>query len=615
MIPILVAVAVLMGGSAYLLVVRPFGGADENSTSFAYITERELVIRNMTGIVARVPRASSAAYAFRNSGYEAENKAVWTNRGRYVAMLKNVDITQDDPKNEKLIVVDASTGDVRTLACPSCTDIAAVGENDVLATVDWATGNVHRFTLTAATPPRQETLRLAAPQSGLHMGDFIDSSPSFVLTASEGNEASGGGSCVQLYPASGSGGRFVGCHPGRVVAAGHEHDGGVTHVLAFAIDGGLCSEHTQIEILESAGDQRSPDSPKHQPTNVSAMLPEGFNGGAGGGYEILDLAWAPDGHFYATARAWTCGRGGPGTGVAETDRKQLWSPSSLYRLDGSGWTRVGTDPVFAFRQLGPSASLELVKADCVGKANGPSENFYTTCNAGTLYLTSDGRRVELERGVLLIVTPPAGLVFATHADGATASTPAAFSSESRSVPARPSATKIVELTPVDNAGRPTAGWSIVDMEDSIDCAVSVGADSALVSDIYECAGNSHDTCWIAAEGDHALCLDDPFGRQLTRVKMTAPPTGTGKWTRPPRPLGLVLGSGETCRLRMGGAAENQESHPQLVPVYYCRGVTVWADGDDVVRTSVDPWTALVGTSKGPLTEETVVTAYFVRTAS
>ncbi len=145
--------------------------------------------------------------------------------------------------------------------------------------------------------------------------------------------------------------------------------------------------------------------------------------------------------------------------------------------------------------------------------------------------------------------------------------------------------------------------------------------SAVSPNIRYCGYSATHTsaCWKSTVPSTVLCLRDPFGRTLVRIKYSgtfAPVAAPAK----PAPHGLVLANGLHCQIRNGGAWSRIAKRPDWVGFYECaNGVDVYGPkGGDGVDRSAPMWTvqtvnATTGAS-GPISEQDVTVAYFDGTA-
>ena len=129
------------------------------------------------------------------------------------------------------------------------------------------------------------------------------------------------------------------------------------------------------------------------------------------------------------------------------------------------------------------------------------------------------------------------------------------------------------VRPVTSAGEPASGWSVKRLKGRATCWGT--SPSAVVGGIATCSPSALylPSCWKST-GQTVLCLQDPAGRALVRVRYTGTYPQTAAPARP-QPQGLVLGDGEHCRLRVGGAWGSVPGHPHWVGFYSCDGGDVY----------------------------------------
>lgn len=187
-------------------------------------------------------------------------------------------------------------------------------------------------------------------------------------------------------------------------------------------------------------------------------------------------------------------------------------------------------------------------------------------------------------------------------------------------------TQQIVRRPVTSEGKVTAGYAVVTdrVAARSDCGDGRPGNAypsppAVDAGVVGCGPSAEYTpaCWNGATATTAYCYRDPWQRQVVRISTAGrlpalrPPTQ-------PSPLGLVLGNGSRCTLRVGGAWASLDSHPDMYGTYSCQGGDViWGTGrsDGIDRTS-PLWKVRLapGTGHGTLHEMTVRTAYFVGTA-
>jgi hypothetical protein len=163
------------------------------------------------------------------------------------------------------------------------------------------------------------------------------------------------------------------------------------------------------------------------------------------------------------------------------------------------------------------------------------------------------------------------------------------------------ATEILDAVAVDSNGRPvngyheTAGGQTV--PDQADCTEPSPA--AVAKNIYRCwpAYYAADVCWPAS-GLELLCMNDPWAKELHRIRSRAP---LAPMSPPdlPKPMALLLDDGTHCRLRNGGAWGHR--YDNLQAFYGCGdhpGLDVLAPADaDPINRSLPVWTVKVGSDE------------------
>lgn len=199
---------------------------------------------------------------------------------------------------------------------------------------------------------------------------------------------------------------------------------------------------------------------------------------------------------------------------------------------------------------------------------------------------------------------------------AVAATSVALSTSASAAPA----TQKVTLRPVTATHRAAAGYHVVTASGSpIDCNSAPASRVAVNRDIVEC-GPAYlypVACWHAARPRFALCLRNPFGHEVDRIRarhFSSTHVGPRKH---PVPYGLVLDNGAKCQIRLGGAWGSPKQHPNWVGFYFCnKGGFVYApmSSRTGINQSHPSWT--VWTSRGNKVHlHHVVKASFVGTKS
>lgn len=185
------------------------------------------------------------------------------------------------------------------------------------------------------------------------------------------------------------------------------------------------------------------------------------------------------------------------------------------------------------------------------------------------------------------------------------------------------ATQIINVVAVDSSGQPVNGYRDTTADqpvaDSADCTEASPA--AVSANIYRCwpAYYAADVCWPAV-GLDLLCMDDPWAKQLHRIRTRAPLPPVS----PPalaKPIALLLDDGTHCRLRNGGAWGHR--YDDLQAFFGCAGdpglvVLAPSDADPIDRSS-PIWTVKIGagtardaSSPAPMTRR-VLMAWFAGT--
>ena len=173
----------------------------------------------------------------------------------------------------------------------------------------------------------------------------------------------------------------------------------------------------------------------------------------------------------------------------------------------------------------------------------------------------------------------------------------------------------IVVRPVDANGDAAAGWT-VHRQRGVTVQCDGAAPAAVDDGITECFPTAEylPACW-KSHHHTVLCLRDAGRQRLVRVRYTG---AFGSPTAPQHasPQDLVLGDGQTCDIRVGGAWGTLPSHPHWLGYYSCSHGSVYgpASGDGINR-SKPRWTVHVWTSG---TADTVVRrgvarAYYVGT--
>ncbi|OBG69700.1 hypothetical protein A5680_24155 [Mycobacterium sp. E2989] len=173
-----------------------------------------------------------------------------------------------------------------------------------------------------------------------------------------------------------------------------------------------------------------------------------------------------------------------------------------------------------------------------------------------------------------------------------------------SATADPPPTQQITVMAVGPDGQPINGYRETPPEGNV---VTVTCDtaspSAVDDNVYSCSPSAAGagTCWPSTPGS-LLCVDDPWERQLHRVKYggSLPPVQP---TASPDPFALTLDDGTRCRLRNGGAwglrADGYEG------IYWCGAgnpEVLWLPSQGpgtCIDRSAPAWTVKVGQLGAP----------------
>ena len=409
----LVFAVCLCSAAAIIVILRLPSGHDSTARTtlqrrahaqgspFAYITERELVLMRGTKALARVPRV------FEESD-PAQNKVVWADDGRHVALLKDVALLHEPPSAEELMTVDAQTGSVRHIPCPRCYDLTPVGSDSILAATNASDNSAKLkfldFNLDSGSPGVPVNLNL--PAGGQFVRSFLASTRKYVLT-SQGTYV-GAGYEQQLEWTKIGGktqanlGDFDSNDYMHAAVAENANDTSSSIAVAFVPDPGVCIAEAPIVVFGSDGSMYD--------TDMSEAEPRGYTPGVNEGLEVNDLWWGSDGHFHATIASWTCDN----SKRAENDKQVLASPSSPWRLDGRTWVKEGTGPATMMRQLDNNIRVALTIPGCIGPKVHPNPIIH--CNTGKLYRYQGRKRTIIASKVISISAPsPEGVPHALPA--------------------------------------------------------------------------------------------------------------------------------------------------------------------------------------------------------
>jgi hypothetical protein len=225
----------------------------------------------------------------------------------------------------------------------------------------------------------------------------------------------------------------------------------------------------------------------------------------------------------------------------------------------------------------------------------------------------------ISRQIMVAVAAVASLIGAGCSSGGSAhvNTPAAVTPGA--APATTAgATQILNEVAVNSSGQPINGYHEINTggstQHTVDCTEPSPA--AVSDNIYSCAPTaaSADVCWPTS-GLDLLCMNDPWAKELHRVRASAPLPPVSPRDRP-IPVALLLDDGTHCRLRNGGAWGYR--YDDLRGFYNCGlplAVLAPMNTDPIDRSSA-VWTVKVGPdgardpSSPPPVTHPVITAWF-----
>jgi hypothetical protein len=188
------------------------------------------------------------------------------------------------------------------------------------------------------------------------------------------------------------------------------------------------------------------------------------------------------------------------------------------------------------------------------------------------------------------------------------------------------ATAKVYVMPVTASGHAAPGFRVhaQHLGFGISCDYKNPSPGAVSPNIEECSPSAAYAiaCWKAAAPGKVLCLRNPRGHKLDKVKRA------GKFANTPiakprdrAPLLIVLTDGSRCMIRDGGAWGQPKGHPNLYGAYSCdkHGVA-WlrakgshSDPHNGIDESSQTWRIRVGENN--VVWRNIATAYFVATAA
>jgi hypothetical protein len=159
--------------------------------------------------------------------------------------------------------------------------------------------------------------------------------------------------------------------------------------------------------------------------------------------------------------------------------------------------------------------------------------------------------------------------------------------------AAPTSTIVVVIRPVTTHGDPVAGWHVHRQQGIVDCG---GASRSAVDDGITTCYPSFEylpACW-RSHHHTVLCVRDATEQQLVRIHYRGRYPHVVAPARP-SPQAQVLGTGQTCLIRVGGAWGIIKSHPHWFGFYSCDNGALWGPprGDGIGRQHHPWWVHLV----------------------
>lgn len=378
---LLAAVVLLATGVTVVVVVKPFSGPSGDEGTYAYTTERELVVMRDRTVVSRVNRIFDIADPM-------HDKVVWTDDGERVALLSDAEIRQEDPAQTELLWVDVRSGEQHRTPCPRCADLAAAGGSSLLLTTRDTEAT---FATLDLADEHRTPVTLPAEGDSSYLRMFLTAGGGRLLTqqgvSGQRNTYFQRIELVRIGDPEGVPvGRFE-SNDYPVATSGPGGDG--AFAVAFRPDPGECVADFPVYLVDEAG--------RATRTDLSAAYPPGYVRGEQGGIEVHDLWWGRGNRLYATVSSWTCDN----TKQAEDDKRVPARPSSVWHLDGNRWVPDDAgEGVTSAREIGPSARVELTIPDCTG----PQADV-TYCRTGSLFRAEGGQRDLLAEHVLALSAP------------------------------------------------------------------------------------------------------------------------------------------------------------------------------------------------------------------
>lgn len=378
-IALLICGALAFGLAVWVWLSR----VDNTGGLFAYVRQEspsatELVVMHGDEVVAREKAALDVA-----------SEPVWTYDGHYVAALKTHVSESGLVEVYELVSIDARTGAKRNYPCPKCSDLAAIGDSEVLLSAHRPT-DPHKMTVVPTVgvvnldkldPPAYYTTNLP---------EFL--APVKLLTSNRDTALVSGSNTLLADTEERL---FLLDRTGKAKELGKSGNNALVYAAA-ATDSGpggkpMFALHIQEQV---AAEGRASDlllldpvTAKQTPTDMTTLSSQVLIDAPAGAEAVAyarDIWWSRDGHLYGV---WT---------VIADDGKWGAEPvvtlPTVWRLDGTRWIKIGDEPVLAVRELESKAKAALVPDSPDGLT-------------GTLFIERDGERNKLADNVSRIIAP------------------------------------------------------------------------------------------------------------------------------------------------------------------------------------------------------------------
>jgi hypothetical protein len=349
--------------------------AVEASPVFAYLTDSQLVVMRGTEPIAHaaIPNKTKTV------------NATWTLDGRYVAAIKADPGAPDDASAGLLLVVDAATGSVRQMPCPSCQSAAPAGRSLLLVSqsvpqVGDPFRSMLRFDLSTTRPPVQVPSRLTSLDEAAFLAGSSEvalllgvrnNDDDFFLVRPDGTASQVGTKYFNVMIDT------AGTYYGRGIRAAASLQTAETTLFAIAStytrQDGQCGGIGDVYIAK-AGQQLFD-------INVSQFVPPVNSQGSDRLFVPRDLWWDNAGELHAVMAAGVCGHGGGFT-----------TPPTEWRLVQGHWNQISPEPVLSVRQLTEDTRVVI--------------GFDRRNHSDPLYLYAKGKRTKLAERVRAILAPP-----------------------------------------------------------------------------------------------------------------------------------------------------------------------------------------------------------------